>query len=76
MLQQKQELVLQENFGTNMVKKIDNETKTGIDASKTTSERVVQKNAEAEGDLIRNKRRWKTRNLHTTRKNTEKYWWL
>ena len=40
-----------------MVKKIDNETKTGIDASKTTSERVVQKNAEAEGDLIRNKRR-------------------
>ena len=57
MLQQKQELVLQENFGTNMVKKIDNETKAGIDASKTTSERVVQKNAEAAGDLIGNKRR-------------------
>ena len=76
MLQQKQELVLQENFGTNMVKKIDNETKAGIDASKTTSERVVQKNAEAAGDLIGNKRRWKTSNLHTTRKKTEKYWWL
>ena len=31
------------------------ETKTGIDAAKTTSKRVVQKTAEATGDLIGNK---------------------
>ena len=30
-------------------------TKTGIDAAKTASERVVQKTAEATGDLIGNK---------------------
>ena len=30
-------------------------TKTGIDAAKTTSKRVVQKTAEALGDLIGNK---------------------
>ena len=30
-------------------------TKTGIDARKTASEIVVQKTAEATGDLIRNK---------------------
>ena len=30
-------------------------TKTGIDAAKTASKRVVQKTAEATGDLIRNK---------------------
>ena len=29
--------------------------KTGIDAAKTASKRVVQKTAEARGDLIRNK---------------------
>ena len=33
----------------------DTATKTGIDAAKTTSERVVQKTAEATGDLIGNK---------------------
>ena len=32
-----------------------NETKTGIDAVKTTSKRIVQKTAEATGDLIGNK---------------------
>ena len=31
------------------------ETKTGIDAAKTVSKRVVQKAAEATGDLIGNK---------------------
>ena len=30
-------------------------TKTGIDAAKTTSKRIVQKTAEATGDLIGNK---------------------
>ena len=30
-------------------------TKTGIDATKTVSKRIVQKTAEATGDLIENK---------------------
>ena len=34
---------------------MDNVTKTGTDAAKTTSKRVVQKTAEATGDLIGNK---------------------
>ena len=34
---------------------MDIATKTGIDAAKTTSNRVLQKTAEATGDLIRNK---------------------
>ena len=40
----------------NLVKKlIDTAMKTGIDAGKTTSKRVVQETAEATGDLIENK---------------------
>ena len=35
---------------------MDTATKTGTDAAKTASKRVVQKTAEATGDLIRNKR--------------------
>ena len=34
---------------------MDTATKTGIDAAKTAPKRVVQKPAEATGDLIRNK---------------------
>ena len=34
---------------------MDTATKTGIDATKTTSKRVFQKTAEATGDLIGNK---------------------
>ena len=34
---------------------MDTATKTGIDATKTTSKGVVQKTAEATGDLIGNK---------------------
>ena len=34
---------------------MDTATKTGIDAAKTASKRVVQKTAEASGDLIGNK---------------------
>ena len=34
---------------------MDTATKTGIDAAKTASKRVVQKNAAATGDLIGNK---------------------
>ena len=36
-------------------KLIDNATKTGIDAAKTSSKRVIQKTAEVTGDLIGNK---------------------
>ena len=36
-------------------KLIDTATKKGIDAAKTASKRVVQKTAEATGDLIENK---------------------
>ena len=40
----------------NMVKKLmDTAAKTGIDAAKTASKRVVQKTADAAGDLIGNK---------------------
>ena len=35
---------------------MDTAIKTGIDAGKTASKRVVPKTAEATGDLIRNKR--------------------
>ena len=43
-------------FGDKYDKKLMNiATKTGIDAAKTASKRVVQKNAEAAGDLIGNK---------------------
>ena len=44
------------NFSTKYGKKlIDTATKTGIDAAKTACKRVVQKTAEATGDLIGNK---------------------
>ena len=43
-------------FGDEYGKKLmDTATKTWIDAAKTASERVVQKTAEATGNLIRNK---------------------
>ena len=43
-------------FGDKYGKKLmDTATKTGIDAVKTASKRVVQKTAEATGDLIGNK---------------------
>ena len=42
-------------FGDKYGKKLmDTATKTGIDTAKTASKRVVQKTAEARGDLIRN----------------------
>ena len=47
---------LQKKFGDKYGKKlVDTATKTGIDAAKTTSKRVVQKTAEASGDLNGNK---------------------
>ena len=45
---------LLENLVIDMVKKLmENATKTGIDAAKTASKRVVQKTAEATGDWLK-----------------------
>ena len=70
-------------FGNKYGKKLmDTATKTGIDASKTACKRVVQKTAEATGDLIADKitsvgkpkeKETKTRNLYSTRKTTTNY---
>ena len=47
---------LQKKIGNKYGKKLmDTATKTGIDAANTASKRVVQKTAEATGDLIGNK---------------------
>ena len=47
---------LLKNFGNKYGRKLmDTATKTWIDAAKTTSKRIVQKTAEATGDLIGNK---------------------
>ena len=44
-------------------------SKTGIDAAKTASERVVQKTAEATGDLIGNKIADKITSIRKTKSN-------
>ena len=52
---------------------MDTATKTGIDAEKTASKRVVQQSAEATGDLIGNKMADKiTSNGQTKRKRKNK----
>ena len=49
-------LSIAKNFGNKYRKKLmDTATKTGMDAAKIASKRVVQKPAEATGDLIGNK---------------------
>ena len=48
-------------------KLIDTATKTGIDATKTASKRVVKKTAEAMGDLIGNKIAGKITSLGKTK---------
>ena len=46
-------LLFARKFGNKYGKKLmDPATKTGIDAAKTASKRVVQKTAEAKGDLL------------------------
>ena len=63
---------LQENLAINMLKKLmDTATKTGIDDAKTASKWVVQKTAEATGDLIGYKIADKISSLGKT-KNKEK----
>ena len=71
-------------FGNKCGKKLmDTATKTGIDAAKTASRRVVQKTTEATGGLIGNKIADKITsigkpkenrgNLYSTRKSTTNY---
>ena len=52
-------------------KLIDTATRTGIDAVKTASKRVVQKNAEATGDLISNKIADKITSVGKTKEKTK-----
>ena len=55
-------------FGDEYDKKLmDIATKTGIDAAKTASKWVVQKTAEATGDLIGNKKADKITSLRKTK---------
>ena len=53
-------------------KLIDTATKTGIDAAKTASKRVVQKTAEATGYLIGNKIADKITSVGKTKEKTNK----
>ena len=53
-------------------KLIDTATKTGMDASKAASKRVVQKKAEATGDLIWNKIADKITSLGKTKSKKKK----
>ena len=53
-------------------KLMDTTTKTGIDAAKTDSKRVVQKTAEATGDLFRNNTAYKITSLGKTKSSKEK----
>ena len=60
---------LQENLVISMVKKLmDTATKAEIDSAKTASKRVVQKTAEATGDLIGNKIAYKITSLGKPKK--------
>ena len=59
-------------FGNKYGKKLMNTaTKPGIDAAKTTSKRVVQKNSEATGDLTGNKIADQIASAGKTKKNTK-----
>ena len=61
-------------FGDKYDKKLmDTATKTGIDAAKTASKRVVQKTAEVTGDLIRSKIADKITSLGQTKSKQEIY---
>ena len=58
------------NFGNKYGKKLmDTVTKTGMDAAKIPSKRVVQKTAEAAGDLIGNKIADKITSIVKSKKN-------
>ena len=52
---------------------MDTTTKTGIDAAKTASKRVVQKNVEAAGDLIGNKIAEKITSIGKSKEKEKRY---
>ena len=59
-------------FGVKYGKKLmDTATKTGIDAAKTASKRIVQKTAEATGDLIGNKKADKITSIGTPKEKVK-----
>ena len=63
---------LPDNFLINMEKKlIDTTTKTGTDAAKTASRRVVQKTGEKIGDLIENKIAYKITSVGKSKEDDE-----
>ena len=62
-------------FGNKYSKKLmDTATKTGIDATKTTSKRVVQKTAETTGDLIGNEMADKINSIGKPKEKKKKNW--
>ena len=62
-----------ESLEINTVKKlIDTATKTGIEAAKIASKKVVHKTAEATGDLIGNKMTGKIISVGKSKKETNK----
>ena len=66
-------MLFDRNFGNKYGKKsIDTVTKTGIDATKTASKRVVQKAAKATGDLIGNKITDKITSIGKPKEKTKK----
>ena len=52
-------------------KLMETATKTGIDAAKTTSKRIVQKTAQATGDLIGNKIAYKITSVGKPKEETK-----
>ena len=60
---------LKDKYGKKLM---DTATKTGIDAAKTASKRVVQKTVEATGDLIGNKIADKITSIDKTKEKTNK----
>ena len=59
-------------FDKNCKQLMDTATKTGIDAAKTSSKRVVQKTAEATGHMIGNKTSDKITSVGKSKEKTEK----
>ena len=67
-------LLFARKFGDKYDKKLmGTATKTGLDASKTVSKRVVQKTAEATGDLIVNKIAGKITSVGKSKNKEKKY---
>ena len=65
-------LLFARKFSDKYSKTMDTATKTGIDAAKTSSKRVVQKSAEATGDLFGNKIADKITSLGRPKEKTKK----